>query len=196
MLKKILLPVILIFTFFNQGCDKEKACEIAEKVNYVADIIIEAFTVATGNAIVNTGLGTAVTVKNLLLEEFCEDEQKDSGKSFSDYQVFFREKQNDDWILVQTGNQFEVASLSPDETFKKENEVIFTQIGQYYLNVRADIGEDIIEKDEDNNEKRSGEITGSGKTHTSQIINVIVQDNSDFELIEKLKAEKIYVLFK
>lgn len=193
-MKKYLAISILLLTLMSSGCPKDPICD---GVNYAADLAIDDFLILTTTVTVGQPAGTTLDIINKLLQGACDaDTQDDAGKFFSDYQAFYRESPNGSWQLVGSSDQFAIDKLAVNETFTKDTPIEFTQVGQYYLVARADIGGDITERDENNNEKNGDKnvIVGRASDETC-IITVVADENTDYELMKRNKEQGIYVIF-
>jgi hypothetical protein len=196
-MKKYLAISILLLAFVSTGCPTG-GDPICEGVNYLADLAIDDFIISTTTATVNEPVGTTLDIINKLLQKACAiDTQDDAGKFFSDYQAFYRESANGSWQLVGSSNQFAIDKLAVDEKFTKDTDVSLTQEGEYYLVARVDIGDDIVEEVETNNEKNGDEnvIVGRAASGTTCIITVVADENTDFELMRRNKEQGIYAIF-
>lgn len=195
--KKLTLIFLVLLSTTNITCNKE----ICEPADFLADLVIDSFSVIIGgnNPIVNAATGTVMTIKNFIYERCCEEDgnsQYEAEESYADYQVFFRESASDDWEAVETSEQMLVGKIVPGSTEAINQEVIFTQEGEYYLRARADIGNDVEEADEDNNDKENDNGTLDTRSSNIRFIRVDADDNTDCELMRKRKEQGIYVIFK
>jgi subtilase family serine protease len=195
MWKKTLLLVFLGMVTMSSDCDKKGACDTAEAISRLADLVVDIFTINNEDVVVNENIGTFTSIKNLLLGELC-DEQENAKASFSDYQAFYRENPSSSWVLVGTSAEFEVPALMPDESHEEEPSVAFNVAGEYYLKARADVTDEVEEEDENNNEMNgSSEVEVRAAEAGTQIITVRVDANTDLEQMERDRKDGNFVQF-
>lgn len=201
--KKLTLFFIVFLSTANITCNKE-TCDV---VDFLADLVIDTFTVVVGGEgpIVNVATGTAITIKNLLYAKACEDDntfQREAGVSYAEYDVFYREDANDDWQAVETSDQILVQSLAAGAAQTIGDSVTFALVGEYRLRAKADVGNDVEERlDEnereiDNNERELDNGILDARYSNVKFIRVKADENTDFELMKKRKEQGIYVIFK
>lgn len=148
---KSIIILIALSAFLQASCTKEQLCNFLADADLLSDIDLPV------NSIIIGEVASAVNIVSNLAAEVidCENTStKDAPESNSLFNILYRENENSEWELIPEYKDLLllIQSLTENEKDSLEISYLFSQAGQYKWSTFADIKEEVIERDEENNE--------------------------------------------
>lgn len=196
MKKKAFIGMIILLLassglFMFNSCD-----ECAGLAESLPDLITNALELKNSNAIEAGDLVDLAISINNTIDATSQCGTAIANASKYDYQVFFSEDgigNWEDWQRVGTAT-YQAYELIAGNSFDEKNPVEFKVPGFYYLLGVSDSKTEVVERNEDNNDK---ELEGgsASKTKSLQTGVIYVKTSDKFEKMKKTGEKIPYVVF-
>ena len=196
-MKKIILlfvsAIVLVgcCSIFGVDCDE---CEEVKSGIELADLLLSDFEGERGeDEERGTFFRVVHTILNFASEFECPEEVQTAGSHEDQIQLVFFESDDVEFsnpTLVETQDVSIDQSTSPNEEYSIVNEIVFQRDGVYDLDSRIDFNDDVMERNEGNNQNSNNPTSAKGYRPNLENLIYVTKDMLNDNSVDRKKNNK------